>query len=50
MDMARPILIVAILLASLTLIYTGRWAGTDPRAASELPVQVSLAAAETHNS
>lgn len=31
MDITRPILVVFLLLATLTLIYSGRWAGMDPR-------------------
>jgi hypothetical protein len=33
MDVARPALLVSLLLAALTLVYSGRWAGMDPRAA-----------------
>lgn len=50
MDMARPILVISILLATLTLVYTGRWAGTDPRTANELPTQVSLTETESRSS
>jgi len=31
MDMARPTLFLFLLLATLTLVYSGRWAGMDPR-------------------
>ena len=34
MDMARPALIVSLVLTGLTLWYTGQWAGKDPRAMS----------------
>jgi len=50
MDLMRPILIISILLSALTLIYTGRWAGSDPRTATEPPAQVSLAESERQNS
>ena len=50
MDMARPILVISVLLAALTLVYTGRWAGMDPRAANELQPQVSLTETESQNS
>lgn len=51
MDLMRPILIISILLSALTLIYTGRWAGSDPRTATEPPAQVSSprASAKTRN-
>jgi hypothetical protein len=42
MDMARPTLAVFLLLAALTLIYSGRWAGMDPRTV-QTPQAIELA-------
>jgi hypothetical protein len=33
MDVARPALLVSLVLAALTLVYSGRWAGMDSRPA-----------------
>lgn len=47
MDMVRPTLLISLLLAGLTLVYSGRWAGMDPRPVHhEKTVQVADAGSQ----